>query len=55
MRMKHLTLVTVSRMVVSVAMTVTMAVAMTVAMTVAVLKTKDTNEVDSQAKRTDDE
>src|SRR5271154_995504 len=57
MRMKHLTLVTVirtvSRMAVSVAMTMAMTMAMTV--TVAMFKTKDTNEIDSQAKRTDDE
>src|SRR4051812_17504570 len=51
MRMKHLTLVTMSRMAVSVAMPVVM----TVTVTVAVFKTKDTNEVDSKAKRTDDE
>src|ERR1700722_4504903 len=56
MGMKHLTLVTVirtvSRMVVSVAMT--MAMTVTVAVAVAVFKTKDTNEIDRQSKRTDD-
>ena len=57
MRVKHLTLVAVirmvSRMVVSMAMTMVVPVAMAVAVTV--FKTKDTDEIDSQAKRTDDE
>ena len=53
MRMKHLTLVAVVRMVSRMAVSVAMAVAVTVAVTV--FKTKDTNKVDSQAKRTDDE
>ena len=53
MRIKDLPLVTVIRTVSRMAVSVAMTMAMTV--TVTVFKTKDTNEIDSQAKRTDDE